>query len=75
MLRTIAVHELVSITLLCLPALRQYESMGKEYGPTLIMQGLKLPVEFGTAPSTILYRGDKWTPPDESSVKLVKAKL
>lgn len=74
MLRTIAVHELVSITLLCLPPLRQYEIM-VQHEDQLIMQGLKLPVEFGTAPSTILYRGDKWTPPDESSVKLVKAKL
>ncbi|WRT68961.1 uncharacterized protein IL334_005943 [Kwoniella shivajii] len=39
--------------------------------------GLELPVEFGTAPSTLLYRGLAWKPPVENrEVRLaVKAKL
>ncbi|ORX39023.1 hypothetical protein BD324DRAFT_618270 [Kockovaella imperatae] len=37
--------------------------------------GLDLPVEFGTAPSTLLYRGKGWQLPDERKIKVVKAKL
>ncbi|ORY26258.1 hypothetical protein BCR39DRAFT_541667, partial [Naematelia encephala] len=35
---------------------------------------IHLPVEFGTAPSTLLYRGDGWKAPGED-VKVVKARL
>ncbi|WWD21084.1 hypothetical protein CI109_105565 [Kwoniella shandongensis] len=36
--------------------------------------GLELPVEFGTAPSTLLYRGLSWKPPTEKETG-VKSKL
>ncbi|WWC73183.1 uncharacterized protein I206_107149 [Kwoniella pini CBS 10737] len=39
--------------------------------------GIELPVEFGTAPSTLLYRGLNWKPPTENKEKsmAVKSKL
>ncbi|WVQ81173.1 hypothetical protein IAT38_003295 [Cryptococcus sp. DSM 104549] len=38
--------------------------------------GLQLPVEFGTAPSTLLYRGLSWEPPTEKEdVKVIRSKL
>ncbi|CAD6567670.1 MAG: hypothetical protein TREMPRED_003813 [Tremellales sp. Tagirdzhanova-0007] len=38
--------------------------------------GLELPVEFGTAPSTLLYRGKGWKPPvEKKEVRVLTSKL
>lgn len=42
--------------------------------PLIDAQGMQLPVEFGTAPSTILYRGKDWKPPVVAPFTL-KAKM
>ncbi|WWC91297.1 uncharacterized protein L201_006240 [Kwoniella dendrophila CBS 6074] len=36
--------------------------------------GLELPIEFGTAPSTLLYRGLNWKPPNQDKQVQVKVK-
>ncbi|TYJ55171.1 hypothetical protein B9479_004105 [Cryptococcus floricola] len=45
----------------------------QEMGSTVGRENLNLPVEFGTAPSTLLYRGLSWKPPtDGQTVKVIR---
>lgn len=74
MIRTIACNELVRRNAVTLGPAPPNSSPVRCY-PTsqlILLQGIGLPVEFGTSPATLLFRDKDWKPPEPATKFIAK---